>query len=400
MDFAELQARIARLAEAGRPFGAQHDAVMLYDAQPTGQTGEGEVLYRTARGMGLGYTERGQFTPREQFDSEDAACRHVWNSRARDFALHGGGTPAYSVRALFPPRVIDAAEGRLAATTTDFAAFAASADPGIRATIARREDCPPAVLEGLAADEAAVVDVAANPSSPPALLLRLATSENARVRYQVASNRSSTSEVFAALADDAEASVVWRVAGSPLTPAGVLSGLERSPHPFVPRFLGGNRSTPSEMLGRLAASEDFAVLWAVAANPSTPAAVLDPLVTHPDYGVRWSVAGNPSLADASALVGDEEVAVRLRLAARPDPQILTLLSTDADPYVLDTVALNPATPAAARIVAALRCHTGVAVTLCREVAIEPEVLIALAQQHPDEWVRSKAALRLSELRGQ
>lgn len=80
MDFAELQRRLARLAEAGQP----QEAIQLYEAEPIGRTSEGEVLYRTATGMGLGYTERGRFTPREHFESEDAACQHVWRARVRE----------------------------------------------------------------------------------------------------------------------------------------------------------------------------------------------------------------------------------------------------------------------------------------------------------------------------
>lgn len=400
MDFAELQQRIARLADAGRPLGAQHDAVTLYRAEPTGQTPEGEVLYRLPGGrMGLGYTERGRFSPRELFSSESEACWAVWNSRARYFVHRGGGTPVYAVRGLFPPRVRDADEGRCAAATTDFATFAASDDPGIRATIARREDCPPEVLEALAADDASVVDVAANPSTPPTLLVRLAASDSARVRYQVATNRSSPTAAFVALADDVEASVVWRVAGSPLTPAEVLVALEASQHPFVYRFLGGNPSTPADVLTRLAASEDFAVLWAVAANPSTPASVLDPFVGHADYGVRWSVAGNPSATSVATLVTDVESAVRIRLAERPDPAVLAQLAADTDIYVRDAVALNSATPAAARLAAVLSANTGIALRLMRE-GISREIIAALAQQHPDAWVRKTAAERLSDERGQ
>jgi hypothetical protein len=396
MDFAELQRRLARLAEAGRPLGAQHEPVMLYESRPTAQTHEGHVLYRTATGMGLGYTERGRFSERELFDSEDAACWQVWNDRAREFARVGGGTPAYAVRALIAPRVLDADEGRRATTTTDFATFAASADPGVRSIIARREDCPAEVLELLSLDEETAVDVAANPASPPWLLHRLAGSQNPRVRYQVASNPSATAETLAALAGDVEPAVIWRVAKSPLTPVEVLAGLEASPHPFVHRFLGSNPSTPPEVLVRLAASDDFAVLWAVAANASTPPSVLEPLVAHADYGVRWSVARNPALADASALVGDEEVAVRIGLARRADPALLERLAVDPDLYVRDTVALNPAAPAALRITAALGAHTGTSVQLCREAETPADVLCALAQRHPDDWVRNAAEKALAE----
>ena len=392
MLFAELEARIARLEEADKPFGSRQERIELFEQKPS-LTDEGQVLFRLPDGrMGLGHTERGQFEEREVFASESDACVHVWNFYASEFT-RGGGTPAYLVRALFPPRVADAALGREAAASTDptrLAELAAHPDPGIRATVARRKDCPPALLTLLAADPTSQEDVAANPSTPADVLLGLAASRSARVRFQVASNPSTPPAALASLTSDAETSVVWRVAGSPLTPPEALAELATSTRFYLPRILAGNPSTPPEVLAGFENADDFAVRWALAKNPSTPTAILDRLVADPDFGVRWGVAANPSAIDVSSLVDDAEQPVRRVLALRAEPSLLAELAQDPDEDVRLEVAANPATPPEALAALSEGDDWGIALRLSRNPATPPSRLAELAR-HAEAWVRQVAA---------
>lgn len=143
----------------------------------------------------------------------------------------------------------------------------------------------------------------------------------------------------------------------------VLADIAESTLAINRESVAANQTTPSHVLTGLASDDSVRVRRAVASHPSTEPAVLDRLADDPDDApaindtkVRYFVAANPrtSTATLDRLAADPDDPVRSAVArhANTGPETLRHLATSpaagrqhVDPYVRQSVAANPRTPA-------------------------------------------------------
>jgi len=340
MDFAELRARWAHLAEASLPMSSYVEALSLERGEPR-RTDEGPAIFVRANGEAVvGYTERGQFSLREVFATEHEACVLVWNQISLSAARQGP-------RAM-PLRLADktlAAEVAATSDAREITRYARHGDPAVRSNLASRTDLPPEVLRSLARDR--------------------------------------------------DAWVAWVVARNPTTPEKVLVRLARSRrHTLMSRIVAQNPALTEELIDALVRDDDFGVRRQLARNARVPARFLTLLATDPDYMVRWSVGANPNTpADSLAVLArDEEMAVRLVVASNPvtESDELSRLAWDEAPDVRREVARNSRTPAPALAGLAADRETSVAIWVGKNAASDAAALTVLAG-HPESYVRLFAA---------
>jgi len=324
MDVAELLARRARLVAAQAP---QKSYLEWISTEPS--TSDGYSIYPKHLGRwGFGYAERNQFSEREVFRSEAEVCQYAWRKIL-----------SYSVTAgqkLYPFEIKPQARA-LELANAEPAVLARSDDYVVRAVLAQRTD---------------------------------------------------QAEVLTVLSRDKREEVVWRVAANPSTPVAVLNRLAR--HRKLRPLLAMNPALPGGLLEKYARSSDVSVLWRAVRNPSVAPSRLVELATDSDFGVRWGVAANPSTPATalSSLASDEEDGVRLALAlnpATPAEVLAALIETDFDD-VRRAVAQNPST-SAGTLVALV---PDLAYWVAENPASSPAVFAAMAQ-HPEAYARLLAA---------
>jgi hypothetical protein len=113
----------------------------------------------------------------------------------------------------------------------------------------------------------------------------------------------------------------------------------------VREALAGNPSTPARVLDTVTKSDDMRVRAGVTANPSAPADLPKALANDTDVRasrestIRRSVAANPATPEALRIVEDFSAPEALRVS------LLQILAREKDPYIRGQVALNSLTPA-------------------------------------------------------
>lgn len=242
--------------------------------------------------------------------------------------------------------------------------------PAIRAHAAAHPSLPPSELPRLARDEASVRRaVAERPDTPAELQLALARDVDAAVRQAVA-ERIDDPAALAVLAREP----LWtreRVASNPAASDDLLVELSRDESPWIRTRVATNPSTPERALANLLAHPPERSPWRdthdlvlshlnaslalfqraaagaiderirVARCATAPLSVLKQLCSDDDGGVRWHLAWHhghrPELA--AALARDRSSSVRSVLADKVrDPDVLTRLARDPEPYVRRAVA--------------------------------------------------------------
>jgi hypothetical protein len=194
--------------------------------------------------------------------------------------------------------------------------------------------------------------IAANPHTPPAILLEMATSEDPgmhekreglatmfdrdalAVVRKVLRNPGMPPEAIPYLAKSKNAYVLGDVAAHRKTPETILRDIAARDDGYLVHWgLAGNPTTPREILERLAGDGDRVTTQNLAGNPSTPLPVLTRLAGSPEQFVRWGVARNPSI----------DGAIMERLAADPDETVRFYLSFNraATKETLERLARDP-----------------------------------------------------------
>jgi CheY-like chemotaxis protein len=101
--------------------------------------------------------------------------------------------------------------------------------------------------------------LAGNPHTAPALLEKLASDSNQRVRQRVAENPETPQEILLKLAADDHVEVRLAVTENPKTPATLLEQLAKDPSEDVRLGIAGNPRIPSKILSMLAEDENMFV---------------------------------------------------------------------------------------------------------------------------------------------
>ncbi|MFJ8162143.1 hypothetical protein ACIRBY_14590 [Streptomyces sp. NPDC096136] len=160
-----------------------------------------------------------------------------------------------------------------AATRTELAALASSAEPTVRMLVALRRDLPDGLRDALARDRDAKVlkAIAPHPGLTEAQLLAVIDRHGARVAVKAAANPDATAAVLERLARQAGPArkVLREIAVHPNAPLPALLACLADPRA---RPLAAARpELPGAVLVELLADEDGRVAAAAAANPSLPA---------------------------------------------------------------------------------------------------------------------------------
>ena len=332
MDVAELLARRDLLAAAEAP---QPSWVPWISGEQS--TSDGYSVYPKLFGRwGFGFAERNQFSERAVFRSQDAACRHAWG-KILGYTITGRlGLARFEMRPPDRAAAVNRAEG------AELEALTRGDDYVTRAVLAQRPDLPVALLEELATD--------------------------------------------------ARPEVVWRVAANPSTPAEVLLRLDEQPLLRGPLAL--NPSLPASLVDAYTRADSSSVRWRIALHPAVAPVRLAELAGDADFGVRWGVAGNTSTPPdvLAAMVTDDEMGVRLALSLNPSttPDALAALAADSFIDVRREIARNPRTPQPALALLATDPETSVALWVGRNPASSPATLTVMAS-HREAWVREHAA---------
>lgn len=239
--------------------------------------------------------------------------------------------------------------------------------------------------------------LAENPTTPPALLARLAGDRELAIRLAAAVHPATDAAVLAALLDGAAVAwattpdqrdalfamdlvarhpatsdavrarlatwdvawpacrtapwVVRAVAMCPATPPALRATLATHPHPCVREGVARAAATEPALLARLASDPDVAVRTSVARHAATPLATLRALVDDPDHAVCYALAERPGLDPtvqrALATVLDASVPLVLGGRRDLDEQARALLALRPDGVVRPPAGAAPAPPAPA-----------------------------------------------------
>ena len=198
---------------------------------------------------------------------------------------------------------------------------AVSENAAVRREVADRADCPQAIVVALASDQDAYVrssaalhpaaslaeinlfagdpdwrarwGAAANPRCPPELLERLASDMSPNVCAAVASNPASSPELLQQLRTETQWPVPVSLAGNPNTATEILAELADR-DTITQSAVASNPSTDRDTLWHLARSHDIDVRRGVALNPLCPPDILQKLVSDNDYRVVETAGAHPS----------------------------------------------------------------------------------------------------------
>jgi hypothetical protein len=240
---------------------------------------------------------------------------------------------------------------------------------------------PSAVLQGLADIEELHLPLASNPSTPHAVLERLAEQDRWGEARDVAANPSTPRTFIRRLAEHWHDSVREAVAGNPFAPEAALNSLADDKKLEVRRNVAGNPSAPDTALQRLAKDTEWEVRRSVAENPSTTLVVLKRLSDDAQPVVRRMVAANPSLSKDLLECLSWSDSVGFNIASNPsaETEILERLLHHTDHFVRAGVASNPATPSVLLQRLADDPDTSVRGSVARNRSAPPALLRRLAE---------------------
>ncbi|MFC9243783.1 hypothetical protein ACFT7S_06940 [Streptomyces sp. NPDC057136] len=214
-----------------------------------------------------------------------------------------------------------------------------AADPAYehREKLAACPDLPADVVEILATDQDVRVVAELALWTTPHVAAGLAGHPHAEVRRAVAANESTPPAVLAALITGkglrpAQRCLVCDREETPfahdpqcprldcdLRPGASCDGSHESTLHDMQRAALQNPATPTEAVIRFADHPSLLLQWALAARPDLPPDVCRRLAVEPRPGVRADLAENPAIDDAllRMLAGDPDHEVRRRLAHNP-----------------------------------------------------------------------------------
>ena len=225
-----------------------------------------------------------------------------------------------------------------------------------------------------------VAAVAGSARCPSAMLQRLSSEPDVKLRIAVVSNQDCPTEVFERLSADPDLWVRCEVAGNVKCPPLVLerlSLLDRLSHGHgdnewsdIRSNVAANPSTSAPVLERLSHSHNVKVSAAVARNPSTSAPVLERLSHSHNVKVSAAVASNPSTSAPvlERLSHSYHAQIRAWVASNPlcSPALLERLSSDSHDSVRRAVSAHSGCPRGVEVAGVVvECVQGV----CASVGI-------------------------------
>jgi hypothetical protein len=235
--------------------------------------------------------------------------------------------------------------------------LALSSDPVVRSRAARNSNASNALLEKLSQDWNTRVRtaVAENSNASASTLRQMALDKDPLVRGAVAMNRTAPVETLELLSFDDHEHMYPRkmVAANPTTPLAVLARLMLDENESVRNHLARNPSTPADILEQLGIGKERGWAFvetrsAVARHKNAPAALLVRLALDGQVQVREAVARRSDLAVVvlEKLALDKSDSVRSGVAQNQDTPspILEKLALDPVESVRSAVASNANTP--------------------------------------------------------
>ncbi|MGP3987231.1 hypothetical protein [Streptomyces sp. 3N207] len=246
---------------------------------------------------------------------------------------------------------------------------------------------PSDVVEKLSADADIRVVAELALWTTPEVAARLARHPHAEVRSAVAANETTPPAVLAALVTGEGLAPAWRCLvcdreATPfvhdpycprtdcrLPPGAACDGSHQSAmHELYERAVR-NPATPAEAVVGFAGHSSLQLRWALAARPGLPPRVGVRLAEDPTGGVRADLAGNPAIGEA----------------------LMRRLAADRDPEVRRALALNPRVPL--DVLARLADGTKIGATLLPRIAAASPAEVAELAASPSPAMRMLLAVR-------
>ena len=228
----------------------------------------------------------------------------------------------------------------------------------------RNPAAPAAALDVLAADARPLVRrlVVDHPNLSPKSASRLAADSDDPVRLAALAHPRAAAKLVAEAAESADGETRAAAAANPALPTGTLTVLAGDSDYKVRKAVAANPATPGGVLASLT-SDVPGVTMALAANPASTTVVLRELLGWPP--ATGPAAPQPNCGEAGHIIIERDDIAwseqELRTFAATDilwrhlaakspatpPDALEKLAADENPWIVETVAGNPATPTAA-----------------------------------------------------
>lgn len=201
------------------------------------------------------------------------------------------------------------------------AKLAGSADAAVRSRVAANPSSPKALVKWMLNDDSNAVRraIAVRPDLTAASIKRLVTDTDTWVRLWLGRNPVVSRTVLEKLSADAVADVRRAVARNPRCPVKLLGVLAKDEDAWVRSAVAYQNNAPKSLLVVLAEDMDIDVLSGVATNAHTPQSILQKLATSPEADVRRGVILNRKATRTTLLqlLEDPYYLHRLMLAASP-----------------------------------------------------------------------------------
>ncbi len=162
-----------------------------------------------------------------------------------------------------------------------------------------------------------------NPSTPQAILDRLARHRNFEVRTGVAGNPNLSLDLLLALRTPGKYTTVNTVvARNPRLPRAVIWEMHKNGEAGY-LYFGMNQNCPPELMREIAAKGDWLARGYLAQNPNLPEDVIQKLAQDKSEDVRMRLTFNPNLPAgvACSLVQDQAELVRNHIERRIEKEI-------------------------------------------------------------------------------